>query len=122
MLLPYIAILRSSRPEMFCKKGFLRHFAKFIGKLLCWSLFFHKVVGRLEKRLQHSCFSVNFTRFFRTTILYSICERLLLVLVRITLVWRAANLLMFCIIVCKSVNIEMQFSTDFTLMSTQPTY
>ena len=107
MLLPYIAILKSSRPEMFCKKGVLNHFAKFIGKLLCRSLFFHKVAGRLEKGLQHSCFSVNFSRFFGTTILYNMCERLLLLLVTITLVWRAANLLMFCIIVCKSVNIEM---------------
>ena len=31
---------RSSRPEMFCKKGVLRNFAKFTGKHLCHSLFF----------------------------------------------------------------------------------
>ena len=30
----------SSRPEMFCKKGVLRIFAKFTGKYLCQSLFF----------------------------------------------------------------------------------
>ena len=103
MLLAYVAILRSSRPEMFFKEGVLKHFAKFIGKLLCQSLFFHKVAGRLEKRLQHRCFSVNFARFFRAPLLYNICERLLLVLVRISLVWRAANLPMFCIVVCNSV-------------------
>ena len=103
MLLAYIAILRSSRLEVFCKKGVLKHFAKFIGKLLCRSLIFHKVAGRLGKRLQHRCFSVNFARFFVTLNLYNICERLLLVLVRIGLVGRAENLSMFCIIVCKSV-------------------
>ena len=34
---------RSSRPEVFCKKGVLRNFAKFTGKHLCQSLFFNKV-------------------------------------------------------------------------------
>ena len=101
--LTYIAILRSSRLEVFCKNGVLKHFAKLIGKLLCWSLFFHKVAGRLEKRIQHKCFSLNFERFFRTPILYNIFDQLLLVLVRIGLAWRAVNLSMFCIIVCKSV-------------------
>ena len=31
---------RSSRPEVFCKKGVLKNFAKFTGKHLCQSLFF----------------------------------------------------------------------------------
>ena len=30
---------RSSRPEVFCKKGVLRNFAKFTGRHLCQSLF-----------------------------------------------------------------------------------
>ena len=30
-------------PEVFCKKGVLRNFAKFIGKHMCQSLFFNKV-------------------------------------------------------------------------------
>ena len=75
---------RSSRPEVFCKKGVLRNctkfagkhlyqslkkgvlgnFAKFTGKHLCQSLFFNKVAGRpatlLSKRLWHMCFPVNF--------------------------------------------------------------
>ena len=33
---------RSSLPEVFCKKGVLRNFAKFTGKHLCQSLFFLK--------------------------------------------------------------------------------
>ena len=37
---------RSSRLEVFCKKGVLRNFAKFIGKRLCQSLFFNKVAGK----------------------------------------------------------------------------
>ena len=34
-----------SRPEVFCKKGVPRKFAKFTGKHLCQSLFFNKVAG-----------------------------------------------------------------------------
>ena len=33
-------INRSSRPEVFCKKGVIRNFAKFTGKQMCQSLFF----------------------------------------------------------------------------------
>ena len=36
---------RSSRPEVFCKKGVFRNFAKFTGKHLCQSLFFNQVAG-----------------------------------------------------------------------------
>ena len=36
--------VRSSRPEVFYKKGVLRNFAKFTGKRLCQSLFFAKFV------------------------------------------------------------------------------
>ena len=36
---------RSSRRNVFCKKGVLRNFAKFPGKHLCQSLFFNKVAG-----------------------------------------------------------------------------
>ena len=31
--------------EVFYKKGVLKKFVKFTGKLLCWSLFFNKVAG-----------------------------------------------------------------------------
>ena len=64
----------SSRPEVFCKKGVLRNFAKFIGKHLCQSLFFNQVAGLrpatlLKKRLWCRCFSVNFAKFLRTPFL-----------------------------------------------------
>ena len=36
---------RSSRPEVFCKKGVLRNFTKFTGKHLCQNLFFNKGAG-----------------------------------------------------------------------------
>ena len=56
---------RTSRLEVFCKKGVLRNFVKFTGKYLCQSLFFNKVPG-LKKRLWHSFFPVNFVKFLRT--------------------------------------------------------
>ena len=37
--------IRSSRPEVFCKKGVLRNLAKVTGKHLYRSLFFSKVAG-----------------------------------------------------------------------------
>ena len=40
-----INIFRSIPPELFCKIGVLRNFAKFTGKHLCESLFFNKVAG-----------------------------------------------------------------------------
>ena len=62
---------RSSRPDVFCKKGVLRKFVKFTGKHFRQSLFFNKVVGLraatfLKKRLWRRCFLVNFTKFLRT--------------------------------------------------------
>ena len=42
------AMKKSSRPEMFCKKGFLRKFTKFIGKHLCQSLFFKDTINPLQ--------------------------------------------------------------------------
>ena len=62
---------RSSRPEVFCKKGVLRNFAKFTGKHLCQILFVNEVAGLrpaslLKERLWHRCFPVDFVRFLRT--------------------------------------------------------
>ena len=53
---------RSSRPEVFCKKGVLRNLTKFTGKHLCQGLFFNKVSG-----LRHRCFHVNFVKFLWTS-------------------------------------------------------
>ena len=55
------------------------------------SLFFNKIVGlRLSatKRLQCRCFSVNFSKFLRTTTLYNTCGQLLL---HITKIFMTAN-------------------------------
>ena len=62
-------IYRSSRPEVFCRKGVLRNIAKFAGKHPCRSLFFNKAAGLLKKRLRHWCFLVNFAKFLRTPFL-----------------------------------------------------
>ena len=55
---------RSSRPEVFCKKSFLRNFAKFTGKYLCQSLFFNKVAGQacnfIKKETLAQVFSCEF--------------------------------------------------------------
>ena len=75
--------LRSSHPEVFCKKDVLRSFAKLTGKHLCQSLFFNKVAGLdaskcfmkaeaprpatlLKKKLRYRYFLVNFAKFLRT--------------------------------------------------------
>ena len=65
---------RSSRPEVFCKKGVFKNFIKFTGTHLCQSLFFNKVAGLrpatlLKKRLCQRCFPMNFMKFLRTPFL-----------------------------------------------------
>ena len=64
-------IVRNNRPEVFCKKGVLRNFAKFTGKHLCQSLFFNKVAGL-------RCFPVNFVKFLKTPLLQITSGRLFL--------------------------------------------
>ena len=69
MLLVFFNRYRSSRPEVFCKKGVLRNFAKFTGKHLRQSLFFNQVASAcnfIKKRLWRRCFPVNFAQFLRT--------------------------------------------------------
>ena len=66
-----MCLCRSSRPDVFYKKGILRNFAKFTGTQPCQSFFFNKVAGLapatlLKKRLWHRCFPVNFVKFLRT--------------------------------------------------------
>ena len=76
---------RSNRPEVFCKKGVLRSFAKFTGKQLCQSFFFNKVADLrpatlLKQRLYQRCFPVNFAIFLRTPFLQNTSGELLLLL------------------------------------------
>ena len=40
-----IGLYQKQSPEVFCKKGVLKNFAKFTGKNLYQSLFFNKIVG-----------------------------------------------------------------------------
>ena len=68
---------------MFCKKGFLRKFAKFTGKHLRQSLFFNKVAGLrpatlLKKRFWRTCFPMNSAKFLRTPFLIEHLRWLLL--------------------------------------------
>ena len=80
--------VRSSHPEVFCKKGILRNFAKFTGKHLCRSLFLNKVAGLR----QWCCLPVNFAKFLRTPF---IIEHLwwLLLTVRLSLLKLASSCL-----------------------------
>ena len=67
----YLLIFRSSRPDVFCKKGVLRNFAKFIGKHLCRSLYLNKVANPtlLKQRPQRRYFPVTFAQFLRKSFL-----------------------------------------------------
>ena len=56
---------RSSRPEVFCKKGILKNFAKFTGKQLCQSSFRLRHVTLFKKRHWHRCFRENSAKFFK---------------------------------------------------------
>ena len=67
-------ISRSSRAEVFCKKGVLGNFTKFTGKHLYQSLLFNKVTGLwpatlLEKTLSH-VFSCEFCEISKNTFFY----------------------------------------------------
>ena len=65
---------RSSRPELFCKKGVFRNFAKLTGKHLCQSLFFNEVVGQacnfIKKETLAQMFSCEFCEISNNTVFY----------------------------------------------------
>ena len=68
---------RSSRPEVFCKKGVVRNFAKFTGKHLCQSLFLNKVPGLRpsaynfnKKETLAQAFSCEFCEISKNTFCY----------------------------------------------------
>ena len=58
----YLSLPKNSRPEVPCKKGALRNFAKFTGKHLWQSLFFNKVAGLRN---------VNFAKFHQKNISFN---------------------------------------------------
>ena len=70
----------SSHRRSSVKKDAFKNFIKFIGKYLCWSLFFNKLrpATLLKKRLKHRCFPVNFVTFLRTPFLQNTYSWLLL--------------------------------------------
>ena len=68
---------RSSRPEMLCKKGVIRNFAKFTGKQPSQRLFFNKVAGLrpkacnfIKKESLSQVFSCGICEISRTTFFY----------------------------------------------------
>ena len=61
------AFVVSSYPEVPCKKGVLKNFAKFTGKQLRQGLSLRPAT-LLKKRLWHKCFAVNFVKFLKTPI------------------------------------------------------
>ena len=63
---------RSSRPEVFCKKGGLTNSAKFIGRHLCQSLFLIKLQasGFIKKKRLAQVFSCEFCKISKNTFSY----------------------------------------------------
>ena len=58
---------RSSHPEVFCKRGDLRKFAKFTGKDLCQSLFLNKECNFINKETLAQVFSCKFCDISKNT-------------------------------------------------------
>ena len=70
-----------SHQRCFVRKDVLKIFAIFAGKLVLAAVLNKvaelKTCNFIKKRLQHQCFPVNITKYLRTLIFKSICERLL---------------------------------------------
>ena len=79
----------TSRLEVFCKKSFLRNFAKFTEKHLCQCLFFNKVVGQnlqiYQKETPTKVYSCQFCEISRNTYFTEHFLWLLLTLVKTSL-------------------------------------
>ena len=71
-----LGLFKSSHQRSSVKEGVFKNVANFTGKHLCWSLL--QACKFIKKRLQHRCFPVKYVKFLRTSILKSICKRLLL--------------------------------------------
>ena len=95
-------MLKTSRTEVFCKKGALNHLVKFTEQSLLRGYFSIKVVSLqsatlLKRRLQHRCFPVNVVKYLRTPILIKKRRRTVVLLILLLGVTR---------IVCGSSNQE----------------
>ena len=73
-LVPSQTPSRNSHQRYSAKEGALKNLRNFTGKHLCWSLLLIKVWSLFQRR----CFPKKFAKFLATSILKSICERLLL--------------------------------------------
>ena len=60
-----LAVITSSRLQMFFKISAFKNFTNFTGKHLCWSGGL-QAYNFIKKRLQHMCFPVKFMKFLRT--------------------------------------------------------
>ena len=68
---------RNSHRRCSVEKGVLKIFANSTGKHLYWSVFLIMFVKSfVQKRLQHTCSLVKFSKFLRTPIWKNICKRL----------------------------------------------
>ena len=81
-------ITQKQPPDVFCKNGILRNFAKWTGKRLCQRLFFNKIAGArsatlLKKSLWQRCCPVNFAKFLRTPFLQNTSGRVFLITSRL---------------------------------------
>ena len=61
--------MQKQLPDVFCKKGVLRNFAKFTGKHLCQSLFFNKACNFIKKEALAQAFSCELCKFLRTPLM-----------------------------------------------------
>ena len=61
---------RSSHPDVFCKKGVHRNFAKFTGKHHCHKLSFNKVAGFIKTETLAHVFSSEFCEITESTFSY----------------------------------------------------
>ena len=79
---------RSSRLDVFCKKGadVLKNFAKFTGKHLCQSFFLTELLAWV---LWQRFFPVNFAKFLRIIFLWNISGRLLLTSMNTLFSWKS---------------------------------
>ena len=72
----FVTISRSSHPEVLCKKGVLRNFAKFRGKHLRQSLFLKNVAGQacnfIKKETLAQVFSCEFCKISKNIFSYRI--------------------------------------------------
>ena len=68
-LLLLLCIYRSSRPEVFCKKGVLRNLTKSTGKHLCQSLFL-KACNFIKKETLAQLLSCEFCQISKSTFLH----------------------------------------------------